>query len=197
VRKTRGTSGRSSSTPFASWDHESLSWRTCADTSSEDSTASSVTLPTQGSMRNGRLYAQVMPVPAIGESGCLLLPTPTARDWKDGRPCPNVPIKGLLGRTVWLLRAGWGDYQPAVKRWEHIFGRPSPLPTDNEGRLAVPFVEWMMGFPEGGMDGLTRTAALRCLGNAVVPHQGVMALSMLTRARVLSLARERVRSRAA
>lgn len=28
----------------------------------------------------------------------------------------------------------------------------------------------MMGFPAGWVDGLTRTAALRCLGNAVVPQ---------------------------
>jgi len=28
----------------------------------------------------------------------------------------------------------------------------------------------MMGFPEGWVDGLSRTAALRCLGNAVVPQ---------------------------
>lgn len=31
--------------------------------------------------------------------------TPTSRDHKDGAPCPNVPINGLLGRTVWL--SGW------------------------------------------------------------------------------------------
>jgi hypothetical protein len=43
----------------------------------------------------------------------------------------------------------------------------------------VPFVEWMMGFPEGWVDGLGRTAALRCLGNAVVPAQGAYALSLL------------------
>lgn len=41
------------------------------------------------------------------------------------------------------------------------------------------FVEWMQGFPEGWVDGLTRTAALRCLGNAVVPQQGTLALSDL------------------
>lgn len=28
----------------------------------------------------------------------------------------------------------------------------------------------MQGFPEGWVDGLSRTAALRCLGNAVVPQ---------------------------
>jgi hypothetical protein len=32
-----------------------------------------------------------------------LLPTPTARDWKDGRPCENVEENALLGRTVWRL----------------------------------------------------------------------------------------------
>lgn len=34
-----------------------------------------------------------------------LLPTPTARDWKDGEPCPAVPVNALLGRQVWWLGA--------------------------------------------------------------------------------------------
>lgn len=34
-----------------------------------------------------------------------LLPTPTARDWKDGPPCAAVPVNGLLGREVWSLGA--------------------------------------------------------------------------------------------
>lgn len=60
-----------------------------------------------------------------------------------------------------------------------ILGRPAPEPVDEKGRLSVPFVEWMQGFDAGWVDGLPRTAALRCLGNAVVPQQGAMALSML------------------
>ena len=36
-----------------------------------------------------------------------------------------------------------------------------------------------MGYPEGWVDGLSRTAALRCLGNAVVPLQGATALGLL------------------
>lgn len=28
-------------------------------------------------------------------------PTASARDWKDGSYCPNVPVNGLLGRAVW------------------------------------------------------------------------------------------------
>jgi DNA (cytosine-5)-methyltransferase 1 len=41
------------------------------------------------------------------------------------------------------------------------------------------FVEWMMGFPEGWVSDLSRTQALKALGNAVVPQQGAAALSML------------------
>lgn len=36
------------------------------------------------------------------QTAVSLLPTPTARDWKDGTPS-NVPTNGLLGREVWAL----------------------------------------------------------------------------------------------
>lgn len=42
------------------------------------------------------------------------------------------------------------------------------------------FVEWMMGLPEGWTEGLSRTQALRALGNAVVPQQGAHAIRELT-----------------
>jgi DNA (cytosine-5)-methyltransferase 1 len=61
----------------------------------------------------------------------------------------------------------WGPYAAAVSRWAALT-RPAPPPTDN-GRLSPQFVEWMMGFPEGWVDGLPRSAALRVLGNAVHP----------------------------
>ena len=35
-----------------------------------------------------------------------LLPTPPARDHKDGRFSPNVPTNALLGREVWKLDSG-------------------------------------------------------------------------------------------
>jgi hypothetical protein len=57
--------------------------------------------------------------------------------------------------------------------------RPAPHPVDDKGRLAPPFVEWMMGLPEGWTADLTRTQALKALGNAVVPAQGAAALSLL------------------
>lgn len=84
-----------------------------------------------------------------------------------------------LQRTERLPRVAWGDYTAAIERWETILGRPAPAPLDERGRLSPTFVEWMMGMPEGWTEGLTRTAALRCLGNAVVPQQALLALSEL------------------
>jgi len=57
--------------------------------------------------------------------------------------------------------------------------RPAPMPVDDRGRLAPPFVEWMMGFPAGWTSEMSRTQALKALGNAVVPQQGAAALSIL------------------
>lgn len=57
---------------------------------------------------------------------------------------------------------------------------PAPMPVNEKGRLAPPFVEWMMGFPPGWTEGMTRTQALKALGNAVVPQQGMAALAILT-----------------
>lgn len=56
---------------------------------------------------------------------------------------------------------------------------PAPLPVDEKNRLSPEFVCWMMGFPSGWTDGMTRTQALKALGNAVVPVQGAAALQLL------------------
>ena len=42
------------------------------------------------------------------------------------------------------------------------------------------FVEWMMGFPAGWTDGISRTQRLKMLGNAVVPQQAAFALTLLS-----------------
>ena len=73
----------------------------------------------------------------------------------------------------------WGPYGAAIERWERVLMRPAPHAVDDKGRLAPAFVEWMMGFPEGWTADLTRTQALKALGNAVVPAQGAAALSHL------------------
>ncbi|WP_424862130.1 DNA cytosine methyltransferase [Streptomyces sp. MMS24-I29] len=76
----------------------------------------------------------------------------------------------------------WGIYGPAVERWEAITGRPAPRPTDDRGRLAAAFVEWMMGLPAGhvtAVPGLSRPAQLKALGNGVVPQQAAHAIRFL------------------
>ncbi len=63
----------------------------------------------------------------------------------------------------------WGEFAPAIRRWERTTGRPAPAPTV-DGRLSAQFVEWHMGFPDGWVDVLSRNQALKALGNAVVPQ---------------------------
>ena len=80
-------------------------------------------------------------------------------------------------------RVDFGPYRGAVERWERILGRPVPHPTDERGNLSPWFVEWMMGLDAGwvcGDDvGLSRTAALKMLGNGVVWQQAALALTLL------------------
>lgn len=75
----------------------------------------------------------------------------------------------------------WGEYAPAIRHWEQVLGRAAPDPLV-DGRLNHWLVEWMMGLPSGHVCSIaeSRTAALRCLGNGVVPQQGYAALQLLT-----------------
>jgi DNA (cytosine-5)-methyltransferase 1 len=80
----------------------------------------------------------------------------------------------------------WGKYEPAIRRWERILGRPAPVPTEpgtNGGqRLSPRFVEWMMGLPAGWVTDVpdtSRNDQLRMLGNGVVPQQAAAALRSL------------------
>ena len=105
----------------------------------------------------------------------------------DGEPRPGER-RQRAGQTVREPRAverprrrdrvDFGPFTEAVARWEFLVGRPAPAPVDERGRLSAPFVEWMMGYPEGWATDILdrRTDALRCLGNAVVPQQAAYAL---------------------
>jgi DNA (cytosine-5)-methyltransferase 1 len=76
----------------------------------------------------------------------------------------------------------WGDYGPAVARWEAILGRPAPPPADERGRLSPRFVEFMMGLPAGwvtDVPDVSRAQALRMLGNGVLPQQAAAAITAL------------------
>lgn len=63
--------------------------------------------------------------------------------------------------------------------------RQAPEPTilrpgGKRPTLNIPFVEWMMGLPEGWVTdpaiGLNRADQLKALGNGVVPQQAIAAL---------------------
>ena len=75
----------------------------------------------------------------------------------------------------------WGDYAPAIARWEAVLGRPAPAPTEpgknGSPRLSPAFVEWLMGLPAGHVTNtaITRNEQLKALGNGVVPQQAAAA----------------------
>ncbi len=87
-----------------------------------------------------------------------------------------------LARTT----TDWGKFEPAIRRWETILGRPAPEPTkpdgkDNNHRLSSKFTEWMMGLPDGWITrhDLKRNDELKLAGNGVVPQQAELALRLL------------------
>ena len=79
----------------------------------------------------------------------------------------------------------WGDYAPAIARWEHVIGLPAPLPTElgpkGSPRLSAAFSEWLMGLPAGWITdpamwvnvkpSTARNQQLKLAGNGVVPQQ--------------------------
>jgi len=122
---------------------------------------------------------------AIFNSGEVLLPTTTASDWK-GANHSGSGTASSRGIATAVEQTAWGKFEPAIRRWEKTLGRPSPLPTNPDGkygahRLSSAFTEWMMGLPEGWVTGvgLTRNEELKACGNGVVPQQAELALRIL------------------
>lgn len=80
----------------------------------------------------------------------------------------------------------WAGYEPAIRRWEGILGRPAPFPTivgARGGRALNPaLTEWMMGLPDGWITevpNLSRAAMIKLAGNGVVPRQATVAYRYL------------------
>lgn len=127
------------------------------------------------------MLVKVLPTPRT-------LPTPTSADSRGTRNSTairyRIPPTGVhAGDTLSDVAHAdrWGDYGPAISRWEQILGRPAPDPTDDKGRLSPAFVEWMMGWPQGwvDLDGTSRAHRLHMLGNGVVPQQAYAAYAQL------------------
>lgn len=144
------------------------------------------------SRKAGRQGGMSLGPPVPRRENMPLLPTPTSRDHKDtgdlDATIEKYPSGMYLGRVLWRDRnaATWGDYAPAIEQWEAITGRTSPAPmvdsTKGNPQLSPRFVEWLMGLPDGwvtDVPGVTRSEALKALGNGVVPQQAAEALRVM------------------
>jgi len=123
----------------------------------------------------------------------MLLPTPTVADARGTRNATagRSTVKPATNNDGWTLSdiafaERWGEYAPAIARWEQVIGRPAPDPTElgtrGQPRLAPRFVEWMLGLPDGwvcDVPGLSRNDQLRILGNGVVWQQAAYAYRWL------------------
>jgi DNA (cytosine-5)-methyltransferase 1 len=119
------------------------------------------------------------------------LPTPTATDARGGRNATPGRKDGSQHHGGWTLcdvayASRWDQYAAAVERWERIAGRDAPDPTTpptrrgSKPQLSARFVEWLMGLDDGYVTAhVPRNAALRILGNGLVPAQGAAAYSSL------------------
>ncbi|MFF8645018.1 DNA cytosine methyltransferase [Streptomyces sp. NPDC015345] len=149
-----------------------------------------------GQAQGGRARADAggrggLPAPSPAQL-LRLLPTPKASDGPHGGPNQRDTNGNyyLPGQAV-RLDERWTatdstDYGPAIRRWEHVTGRPAPCPTEPGGRgnrrLAPAFAEWMMGLPAGwvtAVPGIPRKEQLRIIGNGVVPQQARHAYGLL------------------
>jgi DNA (cytosine-5)-methyltransferase 1 len=111
-----------------------------------------------------------------------LLPTPMVGSTS---PAAHGQISGQYRAQMAEAFDRWGDYGPAIRRWEQIT-RPAPAPKapGRKGidQLTAAFSEWMMGLPAGhvtDVPGITRNEALKALGNGVVPQQAEAAIRWL------------------
>ena len=129
----------------------------------------------------------MLPTPRATRGGSAtetmnLLPTPSVADTQGGRKSRSGDRSGELLLNGIAAANQWGDYGPAIARWEAVMGRPAPAPTETgpkgTPRLSPAFVEWMMGLPEGWTDtgDVSRNDRLKALGNGIVPQQLAAAL---------------------
>lgn len=121
---------------------------------------------------------------ATGSSSSLL-PTPTASDAHRRAAHQGATGRNLITAILTAERSGdWARYQPAISRWESLT-RPAPPATEinklGGPRVHVPFVEWMVGWPQGWVtdSGISRSDQLWMIGNGVVPQQAAAALAAL------------------
>lgn len=131
--------------------------------------------------------------PAAANASCIsgerrgingIMAGPTGASEADGGQRERNGDAADGGLTIDPAGVNWGEYEPAIRRWESTLGRRAPAPTEPTGRngghrLSARFAEWMMGVPGGwivDVPGISRNDALKAAGNGVVPQQAAAAL---------------------
>jgi hypothetical protein len=142
--------------------------------------------------RDGKISTDTV-ARAIFNSGEVLLGTQrtSSANSPSSKQVENGADKARLEDQVRSANEGfisWGKFEPAIRRWEQVLGRPAPAPTKPDGkdgnhRLAAEFTEWMMGLDFGHVTdpelGLSRVEMLKLCGNGVVPQQAELAIRIL------------------
>lgn len=151
--------------------------------------------PRAGIASHGCVRALALPAPQAASRGSPpLLPTPQARD-HHGAQLPEQRRAGghqvnlndvARGLAENWQRDSWGAYEPAIRRWESITGRPAPPPAapgpSGRTRMTAALPEFLLGFPDGwgtAVAGLPYAAQIQILGNAVAPRQTAAAVGQL------------------
>ncbi len=161
-RTMSGGYGLSLPEPFAYYDPDTSSWKTCQGSFSEDLQTFSGTWPQAGTMRTGRVYRQRRLVPRTSGRGSGLWPTPgaskAANDLKltksgDGRKKPNK-----LGWMIVSLMYPTLTTADSRSTRNHTARRKNPSSQHSDGWTLVDvvdglpnptFAEWLMGYPIG------------------------------------------------
>lgn len=109
------------------------------------------------------------------DSRARLLPTPTVADadgthaTRGGDRSDELLLNGIARSADDDEGVRWGDYEPAIHRWEALT-RPAPPPTE-PGRNGKPRLSPAFS--------LSRNAQLTAIGNGVVWQQAAHALRLL------------------
>ena len=150
---------------YAWYDPNTLSWRTWQRSLIEGWTLFSGNFTNQGIMQNGQLFQQVLWEPVIRGQGGGSLPTPTARDHKDGcyNSTKNCKKQDTLGRKIHLVlptptahehKATGQDKPNQSGQMLSSIARRGELSeeTGQDMFLNPAFVEEMMGYAVGWTD---------------------------------------------
>ena len=105
---------------------------------------------------------RLLPTP---DTGC----SPNGHGRRGGRPgnghqsghgldVAATALSHAPGSRACVSLVAWGEYEPAIRRWEHVLAHPAPPPAEpgpsGRPRLSAAFAEWMMGLAPGFVTGV-------------------------------------------